>query len=176
MPFTPELPKSIIKIMIFPHMVSRRVICGWILALSMMLFEPIGSNPSLSGATPVSLAPADEGQETAVTIRIQSREFSPNTVSLTMGQKTRLVLKNLDSELHAFLPVGLLGNSHLNVSGNGAPQFGKDGLVRILLPTRGQTEIVFIPSHPGTFPYFCDLPGHVMGGTIVVHKNEGMVE
>ena len=128
------------------------------------------------GATPVSLAPAADPQETVVTISIKSREFSPNTLSLTTGQKTRLILKNLDTELHAFLPVGLLTNIHLNVSGSGAPQFSKEGLSRILIPTRGQTEIVFIPSHPGTFPYFCDLPGHVMRGTIVVHKNEGMVD
>ncbi|PJA78460.1 MAG: hypothetical protein CO149_03925, partial [Nitrospirae bacterium CG_4_9_14_3_um_filter_51_5] len=128
------------------------------------------------GATPVSLAPTSDTQEAVVTISIKSREFSPNTLSITMGRKIRLVLKNLDTELHAFLPVGLLTGIHLNVSGNGAPQFSKEGLSRVLLPTRGQTEIVFIPSHPGTFPYFCDLPGHVMRGTIVVHKNEGMVE
>lgn len=153
-----------------------RICYSGILAFSMLLVEPIASSFHLKGAVRAGLAPADESQEMVVTIKIRSREFSPHTISLTMGQKTRLVLKNLDTELHAFLPVGLLANSHLNVSGNGAPQFGKEGLVRVLLPTRGQTEIVFIPSRPGTFPYFCDLPGHVMRGTIVVHHNEGMVE
>jgi uncharacterized cupredoxin-like copper-binding protein len=150
-------------------------LCGWILLLNLMFVETIGSDTGL-GATPASLAPATDVQETGVTISVKSREFSPNTVSLTMGQKTRLVLKNLDTELHAFLPVGLLTGMHLNISGNGAPQFAKDGLVRVLLPTSGQTEIVFIPTRPGTFPFFCDLPGHVMRGTIVVHKNEGMVQ
>ena len=148
---------------------------GWILAVSLIFFEITGTDIGL-GATLASLAPASNVQETVVTISIKSREFSPNRVAVTMGQKTRLVLKNLDTELHAFLPVGLLTDMHLNISGNGAPQFAKDGLVRVLLPTRGQTDIVFIPSRPGTFPYFCDLPGHVMRGTIVVHKNEGMVE
>jgi uncharacterized cupredoxin-like copper-binding protein len=143
--------------------------------LSLFLFEIISPGTGL-GATPTSLAPAPDVQETVVTISIKSREFSPNSVSLTMGQKTRLVLKNLDTELHAFLPVGVLTDIHLNISGNGAPQFAKNGLARVLLPTRGQTEIVFIPSRPGTFPFFCDLPGHVMRGSIVVHKNEGMVE
>ncbi|HNP29681.1 MAG TPA: cupredoxin domain-containing protein [Nitrospirales bacterium] len=140
-----------------------------------MVFGPLNL-AVVRGATPVNLAHATDAQETVVTISIKSREFSPNTLSLTTGQKTRLILKNLDTELHAFLPVGLLTNIHLNVSGSGAPQFSKEGLSRILIPTRGQTEIVFIPSHPGTFPYFCDLPGHVMRGTIVVHKNEGMVD
>jgi plastocyanin len=149
---------------------------GWILVISPMFFETIGSDTML-GATPTSLAPTtDEVRDTEVTISIKSREFSPDTVSLTMGQKTRLVLKNLDTELHAFLPVALLMDIHLNISGNGAPQFSKEGLVRILLPSRGQTEIVFIPARPGTFPFFCDLPGHVMRGTIVVHKNEGVVK
>ncbi len=156
-------------------MISFIALCGWILALNLTFFGTIGPDISL-GATPASLPPATDVQETEVIISIKSREFSPNMVSLTMGQKTRLVLKNLDNELHAFLPVALLTDIHLNLSGNGAPQFSKEGLVRVLLPTRGQTEIVFTPSRPGTFPYFCDLPGHVMRGTIVVHKNEGMIE
>jgi hypothetical protein len=68
-------------------------LCGWILVLNLMFFENIGSDTGL-GATPASLAPAADVQETGVTISVKSREFSPNTVSLTMGQKTRLVLKN----------------------------------------------------------------------------------
>jgi len=111
-----------------------------------------------------------------VTINIRSREFRPDSLTVTVGQKTRLVLKNLDTELHAFVPVGLLADSHVAVSGNGAPQFAKEGFVRVLLPTRGQTEIEFTPARPGTYPYFCDLPGHVMRGTIVVRENSGMVQ
>ncbi|MDH5574995.1 MAG: cupredoxin domain-containing protein [Nitrospirota bacterium] len=156
-------------------MISFIALFGWILALNLTFFGTRGPDISL-GATSASLPPATDVQETEVIISIKSREFSPNMVSLTVGQKTRLVLKNLDTELHAFLPVALLTDIHLNLSGNGAPQFSKEGLVRVLLPTRGQTEIVFTPSRPGTFPYFCDLPGHVMRGTIMVHKNEGMIE
>lgn len=147
---------------------------GWILVLIFMSIEAMGSDAG-PGPTEASLAPANESQEAEVTISIKARQFSPATVSLTLGQKTRLVLKNLDTELHAFLPVGLLTNMHLNISGNGAPQFSKEGLVRVLLPTRGQTDIVFIPVRTGTFPFFCDLPGHVMRGTIVVHEKEGVV-
>jgi plastocyanin len=148
---------------------------GRLLAGGLMLFSILGPIPSL-GVTTAGLVPTREIPGKDITIHIKSREFSPNMISLTMGQKTRLVLKNLDTELHAFLPVDLLTNIHLTVSGNGAPEFGTDGLVRVLLPTKGQTEIVFIPSRPGTYPYFCDLPGHEMRGTIVVHQKEGMVE
>ena len=127
-------------------------------------------------ATPTSLTPTPNLEALEVTINIRSREFRPDSLTVTVGQKTRLVLKNLDTELHAFVPVGLLADSHVAVSGNGAPQFAKEGFIRVLLPTRGQTEIVFTPVRPGTYPYFCDLPGHVMRGTIVVRENSGMVQ
>ena len=128
------------------------------------------------GATPTSLVSDPNLAAFEVTINIRSREFRPHTVTILVGQKTRLVLKNLDTELHAFVPLGLLADSHLTVSGNGAPQFSKEGFVRVLLPTRGQTDLVFTPARPGTYPYFCDLPGHVMRGIIVVNENPGMVE
>ena len=128
------------------------------------------------GATSTSLAPVPNLEAFEMTINIRSREFRPNTLSIPVRQKTKLVLKNLDAELHAFVPVGLLADSHVAVSGNGAPQFAKEGFVRVLLPTRGQTEIMFTPARAGTYHYFCDLPGHVMRGTIVVHENKGMVQ
>lgn len=130
----------------------------------------------LWGATSVSLESEPNLSAFEVTINIRSREFRPYSLTIPVGQKTRLVLKNLDTELHAFVPVGLLADSHLTVSGNGAPQFDKEGFVRVLLPTRGQTDLVFTPTRPGTFPYFCDLPGHVMRGIIVVHEKPGMVQ
>ena len=89
------------------------------------------------GATPTSLVSDPNLAAFEVTINIRSREFRPHTVTILVGQKTRLVLKNLDTELHAFVPLGLLADSHLTVSGNGAPQFAKEGFVRVLLPTRG---------------------------------------
>ncbi len=127
-------------------------------------------------ATPTSLTPTPNLEALEVIINIRYREFRPDILTIAVGQKTRLVLKNLDTELHAFVPVGLLADSHVAVSGNGAPQFAKEGFVRVLLPTRGQTEIEFTPARPGTYPYFCDLPGHIMRGTIVVRENSGMVQ
>lgn len=128
------------------------------------------------GATPVSLAPSTKTTEHQVHISIKTRKFQPDHIVIPLGKKTRLILENLDTELHAFLPVSLLQNTHLNVTGNGAPQFGKSGLIRVLLPSRGQTEIVFVPSKPGNYPFLCDLPGHVMRGNIVVEEKSSVVE
>ena len=136
----------------------------------------LGSTSPLWSATTTSLTPTPNLEALEVVIDIRSREFRPQTTEVRVGEKTRLVLKNLDTELHAFVPVGLFSESHVTVTGNGAPQFSKEGFVRVLLPTRGQTEIEFTPIRPGTYPYFCDLPGHVMRGTIVVREKSPMVE
>jgi plastocyanin len=149
---------------IFP--VRRAVVSLLFLICSWLFIEEraIGA----SGTLPAGLSLSDPENETRVTIEIKNRKFIPETVTLSPDKKTRLIIKNGDAELHAFVPVGLLTNTHLNLSGNGAPHFGKEGLLRVLLPSRGQTDIVFFPSRPGTYPYLCDLPGHTMHGNIVV--------
>lgn len=106
-------------------------------------------------------------EETAHVV-MQGREFIPNRTILHQGHKTRLVFQNHDSELHAFAPLGLFTGVSFNVSGNGAPEFGPDGLKRIIIPADGMAEIRFIPTKPGEYPYVCDMPGHEMKAMIVV--------
>jgi uncharacterized cupredoxin-like copper-binding protein len=112
--------------------------------------------------------PADATQEEEVVVNIRLRQFEPATVLLHSGRKTKLVLHNLDAELHAFVPVKLFAGVNLNISGNGAPEFSDDGLKRVIIPPEGRTEIRFIPSQAGTFPFTCDMPGHQMQAAIVV--------
>ena len=109
------------------------------------------------------------GQEdVAVTVHIENRRFVPHVVNLRVGQRVRLTFKNEDVELHAFVPADLLVRTNVQVSGDGAPQFGKEGFRRVLIPSGGQVELVFTSEEAGSFPFFCDLPGHIMNGTIVV--------
>ena len=124
---------------------------------------------NLATAAP-TLAPSDSHQAREVVVNIKTRAFQPDSLAFKSGEKIRLVLRNQDVELHAFVPMNLFQDATLNVSGNGAPEFGPKGLLRVLLPSQGQTEILFIPQRPGTYPFFCDLPGHEMAGTIVVQE------
>ncbi|MDT7042400.1 cupredoxin domain-containing protein [Candidatus Nitronereus thalassa] len=103
-----------------------------------------------------------------VTVHIENRRFLPHVIHLRVGEQTRLVLKNDDVELHAFVPADLLAQTHVQVSGNGAPQFNGQGFQRVLIPSQGHAELTFSAKHAGSYPFFCDLPGHVMNGTIVV--------
>ena len=139
---------------------------AWI-AIFWLLGLPFGGHLALAAP---SLAPSDPHQARDIVVNIKTRQFNPDTLYLKSGEKIRLILRNQDAELHAFVPISLFQNATLHVSGNGAPEFGPQGLLRILLPSRGQSEILFVPESPGSYPFLCDLPGHVMNGTVVVQE------
>lgn len=124
-----------------------------------------------AGAAPLlaaTLAPPDQTQEDERLITIKARAFEPDVIRLHAGQKTRLVLRNRDAELHAFVPVGLFAGLHVNVGGNGAPEFGPDGFRRVIIPSEGEAVFRFVPEKPGAYPFSCDMPGHDMKAVIVV--------
>ncbi len=116
---------------------------------------------------PVTAGAESVGEE-SITIDILARQFRPDPVELRRGQKIALIFENHDSELHAFVPGDLLAGVNVNIGGNGAPEFGPQGLKRIIIPPEGRAEIRFAPERPGEFRYFCDMPGHEMRAMLVV--------
>ncbi len=137
---------------------------GWLATL--MVFAMSG--PVEADKHVPTLASSDSEPEQQVIVNIRARSFEPSTVMLRAGQKTKLVFQNHDVELHAFVPVGLFVGVNLNITGNGAPEFGHDGFKRVIIPSEGREEIRFVPEQTGVFPFFCDMPGHEMRATIVV--------
>ena len=113
--------------------------------------------------------------EQRVTVHIENRRFMPQLIRLRVGQPTRLILLNDDAELHAFVPTDLLAQTNVQVGGNGAPQFDDHGFYRVLVPSSGQAELLFSPKHVGSYSFFCDLPGHVMNGIVVVEGKKDML-
>jgi uncharacterized cupredoxin-like copper-binding protein len=122
---------------------------------------------ALGSLAAMALAAGSAGEET-VTVTMEGRQFVPERTLLHRGRPTRLIFKNHDSELHAVVPFGLFVGASLNVAGNGAPEFGPDGLKRVIVPPDGAAEIYFTPAKPGEYRYLCDMPGHQMQATIIV--------
>jgi len=116
---------------------------------------------------PTSAFPTEIEVE-SVTVEIRGRVFIPNRVLLHQEQKTVLRFRNHDAELHAVVAKELFFGASLNVGGNGAPEFGPNGLTRVIIPPEGLVEIQFTPARTGTFAYLCDMPGHNMQAVIVV--------
>lgn len=129
--------------------------------------------PGLHGGQVLGQVPTREldAQAIRVDITIKARQFHPSPVSVPVGRSIMLVFHNQDVELHAFVPKQFLEGVPVHVDGNGAPQFGEQGLERVLIPSGGTEHIRFLPTTVGEFEYRCDLPGHHMVGKIVVEKH-----
>ena len=113
-------------------------------------------------------APPAEIEMELVTVEIRGRMFIPNRVLLHHDQKTALRFLNHDTELHTVMARDLFVGVDLNMGGNGFPEFGPDGLKRVIIPPEGLIEFQFTPARTGAFSYLCDMPGHDMKAAIVV--------
>jgi len=109
-----------------------------------------------------------EPEMESVTVEIRSRTFIPPQVHLHHDRKTVLQFRNHDTELHAVVAKELFLGADLTVGGNGAQEFGPDGLKRVIIPPDGLIEFQFTPARTGTFSYLCDMPGHNMQAVIVI--------
>jgi plastocyanin len=118
-------------------------------------------------AIPINTLQAETEVE-SFSVEIRSRLFIPQQIRLHHGHKTVLRFRNHDTELHTVVAKELFLSDDLNLSGNGAPEFGPNGLKRVIIPAEGFIEFQFTPARTGAFSYLCDMPGHNMQAVIMV--------
>lgn len=118
-------------------------------------------------ATPINALPAETEVE-SFSVEIHSRVFIPQQIHLHHDRKTVLRFRNHDTELHTVVAKEVFLSDDLTLSGNGAPEFGQEGLKKVIIPPEGLIEFQFTPARTGTFSYLCDMPGHEMRAVIVV--------
>ncbi|MEO5630586.1 MAG: cupredoxin domain-containing protein [Nitrospiraceae bacterium] len=129
----------------------------------------IGLSPATNGHAeqPPRSTPA-EAEVEMVTVEIRSRIFIPYRALLHHDRKTVLRFRNHDTELHTVAAKEFFFGVDFDVGGNGAPEYGPNGLKRVIIPAEGLIEFQFTPARIGTFSYLCDMPGHNMQAVIVV--------
>jgi len=137
-----------------------------LICLALILVTPTKSLSGNVEQAPNAL-PTEIEVET-VSIEIRSRMFIPPHVRLHHDRKTVLRFRNHDTELHTVAAKEFFFGVDFDVGGNGAPEFGPDGLKRVIIPPEGLIEFRFTPARTGTFSYLCDMPGHDMKAIIVV--------
>jgi len=118
-------------------------------------------------AIPITALSA-EAEVESVTVEIRSRVFIPQQIHLHHSRKTLLRFRNYDTELHTVVAKELFLSDDLTLSGNGAPEFGPEGLKKVIIPPDGLIEFQFTPARIGTLSYLCDMPGHNMQAEILV--------
>lgn len=136
------------------------------MCLILMLAIPTRSLSGDIEQAPNPLPTEVEGE--TVTVEIRSRVFIPQQVHLRHDRRTVLRFRNHDTELHTVVAKEFFFGVDFDMGGNGAPEYGPDGLKRVIIPPEGLTEFRFTPARTGTFPYLCDMPGHNMQAMIVI--------
>jgi plastocyanin len=127
----------------------------WVIGLALILATPTVASPT-------------EFEMESFTVEIHSRMFIPQQIHLHKGRKTVLRFRNHDTELHTVVAKELFLSDDLNLGGNGASEFGPEGLKKVIIPSEGLIEFHFTPARTGAFSYLCDMPGHNMQAMIVV--------
>ncbi|MBI3761672.1 MAG: cupredoxin domain-containing protein [Chloroflexi bacterium] len=116
---------------------------------------------------------AQSGPST-IALKAEALKYNPATVEVTAGQPVTLMFQNADSVEHDFsimeIPVQMAATAE--------PMAGHDMGAMTANPqlhmaaAMGQTATMqFTPTKPGTYEYFCTVPGHKeagMKGTLIV--------
>lgn len=120
----------------------------------------------------VSTARAASPQEVKLTA--QEFSFTPNTVTLTVGQPVHLTVVNagkLAHDIKSDIPIANLTYIRANNDPSEQKANAAKGVFDVDFNAGATSEVTFTPTKPGTYPFKCDVPGHAeagMTGTFVV--------
>lgn len=120
---------------------------------------------------------ADSHAASPPAISLQGNEFAfmPATVTLTVGQPVQLTLKNeglLNHDLKADMPIADLAYQQADNALDEQQENSEAGVLDIDYDAGHTAQVTFVPTQPGTYTFYCDVPGHReagMQGTFVVN-------
>ena len=116
-----------------------------------------------------------------VTITATELKFTPNTVTLTVGQPVQLTIVNqgaMDHDLKSALPIAEFTYQRAANDADEQQQNVKDGVLDVDFKAGDQAQVTFTPTTAGTYAFACDVPGHAdagMKGTFVVQAAPTLV-
>jgi uncharacterized cupredoxin-like copper-binding protein len=109
----------------------------------------------------------------ALTVEAQEFQFSPATVEVVAGQPVKLAFKNTGTVEHDFSVMEMAMEGAAHEEGAEHDMAGMPDLPALhVAAMAGQSgSLEFTPAGPGTYEFFCSVPGHKragMVGTLVV--------
>ena len=113
-------------------------------------------------------------EPSTIVLKAEGLKYNPTTIEVTAGQPVSLVFQNADSVEHDFSVMEI----PMVMDATAEPMAGHDmgGMTDQpqlhMAMAMGQTGTMqFTPSKPGTYEFFCTVPGHKeagMVGTLIV--------
>lgn len=108
------------------------------------------------------------------TVVAEDTKFSPMSITIRSGEEVTLKLNNKDAVEHDFQVDGL--DVDVTSGGSDRPEHGGDGhgsagMLAMHTAAHESTSITFTANDPGTYEFYCTIPGHKdsgMTGTLIV--------
>jgi|SRR5579859_144122 len=121
-----------------------------------------------------------QNQPQAITIEAAAMHYQPTSIEVTVGQPVELTFKNSDSVDHDFSVMEIpLVTGSMQQSSSPMPGHDMSGMagmpgtpaLHVAVPMGTTGKLQFTASKPGTYEFYCTVPGHKeagMVGTLVV--------
>ena len=111
-----------------------------------------------------------------IVVKAEALKFTPTTIEAIAGQPVKLTFQNADSLDHDFsimeFPMAMASATQAPIAGHDMGNMGGLEPELHMAALMGQTvALEFTPTKPGTYEFFCTVPGHKeagMKGTLVV--------
>jgi uncharacterized cupredoxin-like copper-binding protein len=116
------------------------------------------------------------GNNATVTVVAENTEFTPGEIAVNSGQEVTLDLENRDAFEHDLQVDGL--DVEVIEGGTDRPEHGGEhgsdaGVLAVHTGGNEKASITFMASTPGTYEFYCTIPGHKesgMVGTLIVES------
>mgnify|MGYP001595003334 CR=1 FL=1 len=132
----------------------------------------------LAGAAVASGCSSGDGDSKQIEVTARDFSFDPTTVTVVAGERYRVVFRNAGNTLHDWTVDGVpvrevVGQSSGSHDMTAMKPDPSDGRTRLHTAAEGgkTAEVVFTPTLPGEYEYWCTVPGHRelgMRGKLVV--------
>ena len=129
--------------------------------------------PALALAACSSSSTSSGPQE--ITLEASALKYSPATIEVLAGQPVKLTFNNKDSVEHDFsimeFPMENMAATPEPMVGHDMGSMTADPQLHMAVAMGSSAMMEFTPSKPGTYEFFCTVPGHKeagMVGTMIV--------
>jgi len=110
-----------------------------------------------------------------ITLEVRNLQYQPATIEVMAGQPVKLTMRNNDSAEHDFsimeIPMATMGATPAPMAGHDMAGMTADPQLHMAAAMGVTNTVEFTPTKPGTYEFFCTVPGHKdagMKGTLVV--------
>jgi uncharacterized cupredoxin-like copper-binding protein len=148
----------------------------YLILMGGIVFMSACATQARSGPTAVEGVPARPSiTQGKLILTVDDRQVSPSVLKATVGQTLTLTLENKGTALHDFtvkdIPIAHEAVSH--GASHDMSYMQDDHLdVHVAVEPGQSGTVTFMPTTPGTYEFYCTLPGHKEAGL----KGEFIVE